>query len=428
LKQYTELTEAERESLLAGLRAEYENKKAAGLKLDMSRGKPNADQLAFSLEMLATVGPEDSIISEDGINCGNYQGLDGIAEAKRLMAEMMGADANQVFVGGNSSLNLMHDVMTYCWLFALPGCETPWGKQEAPKFICPVPGYDRHFAVSGHFGLEMPTVAMTETGPDMDAVEELIKDPSVKGMWCMPVYSNPQGHCLSEETIHRLAAMKPAAKDFRIFCDNAYPVHNLYADQTAAIPRLLEAFAKHGHEDNIFVFASTSKVSFPGAGVAAIAASKANMDYIKSHMTLQTIGYDKLNMLRHARFFKDMAGITRQMEKHAEKLRPKFELVHETLERELGGLGFAEWTKPLGGYFISIDVMPGTAKRVVALCKETGLVMTPAGATHPHGIDPEDKTIRIAPSFPGLEELAAAGEVFCLCVKLAALEKLQDKS
>jgi DNA-binding transcriptional MocR family regulator len=314
--------------------------------------------------------------------------------------------------------------MAYCWLFPLPGHDAPWGRQDAPKFICPVPGYDRHFAVSGHFGLEMPTVAMTETGPDMDAVEELIKDPSVKGMWIMPVYSNPQGHCLSEETLERLAAMKPAAKDFRIFCDNAYPVHNLYNDKIAPIPRMIEAFAKHGHEDNIFVFSSTSKVSFPGAGISAIAASKANMDWIKSHMTLQTIGYDKLNMLRHARFFKDLAGIRRQMEKHAERLRPKFELVDETLTRELGGSGFAEWTKPLGGYFISIDVMPGTAKRVVALCKETGLVMTPAGATHPHGQDPEDNTIRIAPSFPGLEELAAAGEIFCLCVKIAALEKL----
>ncbi len=424
MKKYSELNRGEAAEALSGLLAELENKKASGLKLDMARGKPNVDQIDFTREMLDTVNSQSALISEDGINSANYMGLDGILEAKRLMALMLGVNADQVFVGGNSSLNLMHDLMAFCWLFPLPGGALPWSKQESPKFICPVPGYDRHFAVSGHFGLEMPTVAMTPGGPDMDAVEELVKDPTVKGMWCMPVYSNPQGHCLSPGTIERLAALNPAAPDFRFFCDNAYPVHNLYDDRIAEIPRILEAFGKYGHENNIFLFTSTSKVSFPGAGVAAIGASKENLAFINRHMSIQTIGYDKLNMLRHARYFKDLAGIRAHMKKHAEVLRPKFSIVLDTLERELGGLGLAEWTKPLGGYFISINVVPGTAKRVVALCKEAGLVMTPAGATHPHGNDPDDRTIRIAPSFPGLDELKAAGDVFCLCVKIAAIEKL----
>ncbi len=424
MKKYSELNREEAAGLLAGLLAEFEEKKAAGLKLDMARGKPNADQLDFSREMLDTLNSESPLISEDGLHCANYMGLDGILEAKRLMALMLGVNAGEVFVGGNSSLNLMHDLMSFCWMFPLPGCEKPWGKQESPKFICPVPGYDRHFAVSGHFGLEMPTVPMTPGGPDMDAVEELVKDPCVKGMWCMPVYSNPQGHSFSSETVDRLAALKPAAPDFRIFCDNSYPVHNLYDDRQAENPRMLEAFGKRGHENNIFIFTSTSKVSFPGAGVAAIGASKENLAYINRHISIQTIGYDKLNQLRHARYFKDLAGIHAHMRKHAEVLRPKFATVLETLERELSPIDLAEWTKPLGGYFISIDVVPGTAKRVVALCKEAGLVMTPAGATHPYGNDPDDKTIRIAPSFPGLDELKAAGEVFCLCVKIAALEHI----
>lgn len=428
MKKYTDMERGSLNALFDGFNAEYETKKSDGLKLDMSRGKPNSDQLVFTRDMLDIIDSKTSTVAETGIECANYMGLDGIPEAKRIMAGILNVDADEVFVGGNSSLNLMHDLIAFCYLFPLPGCDKPWGKQEKVKFLCPVPGYDRHFAVTEHFGIEMLPVPMDSNGPDMDMVEKLVAaDASVKGMWCVPKYSNPTGIIYSDETVRRIAAMKPAAKDFRIFWDNAYSVHDFYHDRALNLLPLLSELKKHGNENNAFLFASTSKISFPGAGVAAIGASKENLEYIKKHMSIQTIGYDKLNQLRHARYFKDIDGVKNHMKLHAEIIRPKFAVVLEALERELGGLDIAAWEVPEGGYFISLDTLNGCAKRTVALCKDAGLIMTPAGATHPYGNDPDDKTIRIAPTFPGLDELKKACELFCLCVKMAAAELLLKK-
>lgn len=425
MKKYSETGAAELKALLAELNGEYENKKSAGLKLDMSRGKPNVDQLVCSRDMLDVIGSKASTVSENGIECANYMGLDGIPEAKRLMAEILEAEPQEVFVGGNSSLNLMHDLMSFCYLFPLPGNEKPWSKQGQIKFLCPVPGYDRHFSVTEHFGIEMLPVPMTSTGPDMDTVEKLVtSDASIKGMWCVPKYSNPQGIVYSDDTVRRISKMKPAASDFRIFWDNAYAVHDFYPERPEKLLPLLAELKKHGNENNAFMFASTSKISFPGGGIAAVAASKENLEFVNKHMAIQTIGYDKINQLRHARFLKDINGVRNHMKLHMEIMRPKFELVLETLGRELDGLGIAAWEKPLGGYFVSLDALDGCAKRIVSLCKDAGLVMTPAGATHPYGNDPDDKTIRIAPSFPNLDELGKACDLFCLCVKIAAIEKL----
>lgn len=427
MQQYSAIGKDELNALVAGLRKEYETEKSKGINLDMSRGKPNSDQLLFSRPIFDVITGKDSTLAEDGTECLNYGVLDGIPEAKRLMAQLLEVEADEVFVGGNSSLNLMHDLILYCYLFTVPGGELPWGKQEAVKFLCHVPGYDRHFAVTGEIGIEMIPVPMTSSGPDMDIVQKLAEsDASVKGMWCVPKYSNPQGITYSDETVRRIAAMKPAAKDFRIFWDNAYAVHDFDGDNRDSLLPLLPELKKHGNENNAFLFSSTSKITFPGAGVAAVGASKENIAFIKSHMSLQTIGYDKLNQLRHARFFKDINGIRAHMRLHAEKMRPKFEMVLATLQNQLGGLGVATWETPRGGYFISLDTLPGCAKRTVALCKGAGLVMTPAGATHPYGNDPDDKTIRIAPSFPSVPELEAAANLFCLCVKLACAEKLAE--
>ncbi len=428
MKKYSEMSRDELESELSGLEAEYEAKKSSGINLDMSRGKPNVDQLEFTRAMLDTVDSKASTVAENGIECGNYMGLDGIPEAKRLMAEILEVSPAEVFVGGNSSLNLMHDIMTFCWLFPLPNSEKAWCKQDKVKFLCPAPGYDRHFAVTEHFRIEMLPVPMTADGPDMDVVEKLVKeDSSIKGMWCVPKYSNPQGITYSDDTVCRIAALAPAAKDFRIFWDNAYAVHDFYDDRKSSLLPLLAELKKYGHENNAFMFTSTSKISFPGGGISAIGASDANMAYIKKHMAIQTIGYDKLNQLRHARFFKSMDGILNHMKLHAAIMRPKFEMVLNALDSELGGLQISSWEKPLGGYFICLDTMNGCAKEVVSLCKNAGLVMTPAGATHPYGNDPDDKTIRIAPSFPSVAELEKAANLFCLCVKLASVKKLLQK-
>lgn len=427
MQKYAEMDASKLAALLQQLNAEYEAKKSGGLKLDMSRGKPNTNQLDISRDMLDTVNAQSSTIAENGVECGNYMPLDGIPEAKRLMAEMLDVGEDEVFVGGNSSLNLMHDVIGFCYLFPLPGCDKPWGKQEQVKFLCPVPGYDRHFAVTEHFGIEMIPVPMDSNGPDMNIVETLVADASVKGMWCVPKYSNPSGITYSDEVVRRMAALKPAAKDFRIFCDNAYVVHDFDDQHAAKLLPLLAEFKKQGNENNLLLFASTSKITFPGGGIAAIGASKQNLDFIKKHMSIQTIGFDKLNQLRHARYFKDLNGVKQHMKRHAEIMRPKFELVLKTLSRELDGLDIAAWEKPVGGYFVSLDTQNGCAKRTVALCKDAGLVMTPAGATHPYGNDPDDKTIRIAPTFPALDELGQACELLCLCVKLAAVEKLLAK-
>lgn len=411
-------------SVLAELQGEYAKVKAQGLALNMARGVPGPDQIELGAPILDALRSTDSLKAEDGSSCGTYGCFDGIPEAKRLMAEILDVQPEDIFMGGSSSLNLMHDLTTFCMLYPLPGSDKGWRDQGKVKFLCPSPGYDRHFGVSQHLGLELVMVPMTSIGPDMDMVETLVKDPAVKGMWSIPKYSNPTGITYSDETVRRIANLSPAAKDFRIFWDNAYAVHDLHPDAPDRLLPLMAELRKVGNEDLVFMFSSTSKVSFPGGGISAVAASKNNLDFIKKHMFFQTISFDKLNQLRHARYFKNLSGIQAHMRKHAEKLLPKFSLVLDMLETELGGLGIASWEKPRGGYFIALDTMEGCAKRVVELCKEAGVALTPAGATHPYGNDPNDKTIRIAPTFPGLDELSQAISLLCLCVKIAAAEKL----
>ena len=413
---YKDLTKEELLELKSGLQAQFEEVKARGLKLDMSRGKPAAAQLNLSMEMMNILNSGTDLVCEDGVDCRNYGGLDGIAEAKQLLADMMEVPKDNVIVFGNSSLNAMtHGIMG----------STPWCKLDKVKFLCPVPGYDRHFAITEHFGIEMINVPMTATGPDMDLVEKLVsEDPAIKGIWCVPKYSNPQGITYSDETVYRFANLKPAAEDFRIFWDNAYCVHHLYEDKQDYLLEILMECKKAGNQDMVYKFSSTSKISFPGSGIAAIAASDANLADIRNMMKVQTIGHDKVNQLRHVRFFKDIHGIVEHMKKHADIMRPKFETVINTLERELGGLEIGSWIAPRGGYFISFDAMEGCAKAIVAKAKEAGLVMTGAGATFPYGKDPKDSNIRIAPSYPTPEELAVAAEIFVLSVKLVSIDKL----
>ena len=398
--------------------------KAKGLSLDMSRGKPGVDQLELSMPMLNLVNENSDMKCESGVDCRNYGVLEGIPEAKRLMSEMIGTDPEHVIVFGNSSLNIMFDTIARCMLRGVLG-STPWSKLDNVKFLCPSPGYDRHFKVTESFGIEMIVVPMLPTGPDMDMVEELVsKDESIKGIWCVPQYSNPQGYTYSDETVRRFANLKPAASDFRIFWDNAYCVHHLYDDNQDHLLDILSECEKAGNPDMVFEFASTSKVTFPGSGVSVLASSKANLDDIRKYITVHTIGHDKINQLRHVRFLKDAQGIKEHMRKHAALIRPKFEAVLSTLERELGGLEIGQWTTPKGGYFISFDSMEGCAKAIVAKTKEAGVVMTGAGATFPYGKDPKDSNIRIAPTLPSAEDLAMAAEVFVLSVKLVSVEKL----
>ena len=423
---YKDLSKEELLELKSGLEAQFEEVKAKGLKLDMSRGKPSADQLNLSMGMMDTLTSGVDLTCEDGVDCRNYGGLDGIDEAKQLLADMMEVPKDNVIIFGNSSLNVMYDTVARAMTHGIMG-STPWCKLDKVKFLCPVPGYDRHFAITEHFGIEMINVPMTSTGPDMDMVEKLVsEDPAIKGIWCVPKYSNPQGYTYSEETVKRFARLKPAAPDFRIYWDNAYSVHHLYDDEKEQdfLLEILEECAKAGNPDIVYKFTSTSKISFPGSGIAAVAASKANLDDFRKYMTVQTIGHDKLNQLRHVRFFKNLDGVHAHMSKHAAILRPKFEMVEATLEKELGGLGIGSWTTPKGGYFISFESMDGCAKAIVAKAKEAGVVMTGAGATYPYGKDPKDSNIRIAPSFPPLEELEKAAQVFVVCVKLASVEKL----
>lgn len=423
---YKDLTKKELVELKASLEAQFEDKKALGLKLDMSRGKPSTAQLGVSQPILDVLNSKTNMIASDGMDCRNYGGLTGIPEAKKLMADMMGTTPEHIIIGGNASLTLMFDTVSRAYTHGLLG-ETPWCRLDKVKFLCPVPGYDRHFSITEHFGIEMINIPMTEDGPDMDMVEELVaKDASVKGIWCVPKYSNPQGICYSDETVRRFAALTPAAKDFRIYWDNAYAIHHLYADKQIEILDIISECEKAGHPDMVFEFASTSKVSFSGSGVAAIAASKANLDDMEKHLTIQTIGYDKVNQLRHVLFFKDMAGLNAHMMKHADEMRPKFEAVLEILEKELSGLEIASWRKPLGGYFISFEAMEGCAKAIVEKCREAGVVLTGAGATYPYKKDPKDSNIRLAPSFPTIEELDKAAELFVLCVKLVSVEKLLE--
>lgn len=428
MKAYKNMSKEELQQLQKELSDAYESAKGKGLKLDMSRGKPSAEQLDLSMGILDVLNSESDCKTEQGTECRNYGLLEGIPEARKLMADMMDTKPENVIVCGNASLNIMFDTISRSMTHGVCG-STPWCKLDRVKFLCPVPGYDRHFAITEYFGVEMINIPMTLEGPDMDLVEKYVsEDASVKGIWCVPKYSNPQGICYSDETVRRMAALKPAAEDFRIFWDNAYVIHHLYEEEEKQIKILdiISECEKAGNPDMVYEFASTSKVSFPGSGISAIAASERNLEYIKKSMTIQTIGHDKLNQLRHVRYFKNIQGLNAHMMKHAASVRPKFKAVLETLEKELGGLEIGSWIEPKGGYFISFDAMEGCAKAIVAKCKEAGVVMTGAGATYPYKKDPKDSNIRIAPTLPTPEELAAATEIFVLCVKLVSVEKLLE--
>lgn len=420
--KYTEMTLAQRQAEYAAVRAAYEQQKSLGLNLNMARGKPGRDQLDMVMDIFDVLKtPQDYII--DGVETRNYGEVAGIPAARALFAELLGCKASQVFVGGNASLQLMYDAVSKAFTHGLLHSEKPWCKLDKVKWICPVPGYDRHFKVTQSFGVEMISVPMTAAGPDMDMVEELVKDPAVKGMWNVPKYSNPEGVVYSDETIRRLAAMKPAAPDFMLMWDNAYCIHEFDRD-FAKFPDILQLCADYGNADMVYEFASTSKVTFPGAGVGVMAASEDNIAYFTKLINIQTIGFDKINQLRHVRYLKDKATTLALMKRHAAILAPKFHAVLNALDKEIAPLGIADYKRPVGGYFVSVDTMPGCAKRTLALCKEAGVTMTGAGATFPYGIDPRDSNIRIAPSFPPVSELEQAIAIFCNALKLAALEKL----
>lgn len=427
MKPYSELTKEELLELEKELAAQYKEMQFRDLKLDMSRGKPSIEQLDLSMGMMDVLSSNADLRCDDGTDCRNYGVLDGIREAKVLMGDMMEVPADNVIIYGNSSLNVMYDTVSRSYSHGVMG-STPWCKLDKVKFLCIVPGYDRHFAITEYFGIENVSVPMLENGPDMDMVESLVaSDESIKGIWCVPKYSNPTGNSYSNDVVRRFARLKPAAKDFRIYWDNAYTIHHLYDDNQDYILEILAECKRAGNMDMVYKFASTSKVCFPGSGIAAIAASENNLTDIKKQLKVQTIGYDKVNQLRHLRFFGDIAGMNRHMIKHADSLRPKFERVLEIFERDLGGLDIATWTKPKGGYFISFDTLEGCAKKVVDKCKKAGVVMTPAGATFPGGKDPKDTNIRIAPSFPPIGDLEIAAELLCLCTKLVSVRKLLEK-
>lgn len=401
---------------------DYEAFKARKLELNMARGKPCAKQLDLALGVLEALHARSEFANSKGDDSRNYGIWNGLPEMRAIFSDMVGVPADQIVLGNNSSLHLMFDCISQGYTHGFGGC-LPWCRQEKVKFLCPAPGYDRHFAITEYFGIEMIPIPMLRTGPDMDIIEALVKDPAVKGCWCVPKYSNPTGITYSDETVRRFAALKPAAKDFRIIWDNAYCVHDL-TDTPDTLLNLYEECLKQGTEDQVFIFASTSKISFPGAGVSALAASVRNIEDVRKRLSVQTIGPDKLNQLRHILFLHDINGVKELMQGHRAILEPKFRIVHQALERELGTLGIAKWSSPNGGYFVNLDVMNGCAKRVVQLCKDAGVVLTDAGATFPYGADPNDSNIRIAPSFPPEEELTLAMQLLCICVKLAASEKL----
>ena len=419
---YNEMSRDELLSLKSELEKKYEEVKSLGLSLDMSRGKPGKEQLDLSVDMLSVMTTAEECVGENGFDCRNYGVLDGIPECKKLFAELLQVDTKNIIIGGSSSLNLMYDYLNQCMYLGVGGCE-PWSKQGKVKFICNVPGYDRHFAITEFFGIEMISVEMDEAGPNVEKIAELVKDPMVKGMFCVPKYSNPNGVTYSDERVKALASLEPAAKDFRVIWDNAYIIHEL-TDTPDNLLNIFDVCNEFGTEDNFVEFTSTAKISFPGAGVSAIAASDNNIAEIKKRLNFQTISYDKLNQLRHVKYFKNVDGIKAHMDKHAKIIAPKFNMVLDMLEKEIAPLGIGEWVKAKGGYFISYNTVGSSAKRIGELCKNAGLVLTTVGATYPYGVDPEDKNIRIAPTFPSVENLHQAMEVFCLCAKLAAIETL----
>ena len=419
------MTTVEMKTAYEAALAAFEGWKAKNLKLNMARGKPSSAQLDLVSDILnVLVDAKECFV--DGMDSRNYGELGGLPCAKAYWADVLGCQVNEVFVGGSASLTLMYDVISKAYTHGLKNSERPWCKEEKVKFLCPAPGYDRHFRITESFGAELITIPMGETGPDMDMIEELVKDPAVKGIWCVPKYSNPEGIIYSDETIARFANLKPAAPDFTIMWDNAYCVHE-FEGEFVPFADIITLCREAGNPDMVYEFASTSKITFPGAGISVMASSAGNIKYMEKLLGVQMISYDKVNQLRHVKYLKDKAGTLEIMKRHAEVMAPKFQMVLEVLDREIAPLGFAQWNKPKGGYFVSLNTMPGTAKRALALCKEAGVVMTDAGATYPYGIDPADSNIRIAPSLPPVAELEQAMEVFCLCLKLAALEKMMNQ-
>ena len=424
MKKYVEMNKQELNEELVKLKAEYKKYQEMSLSLNMARGKPCIEQLDLSMGLMDALNSEADLSCEDGTDCRNYGVLTGIDEAKVLIGAMMENKPENIIIYGNSSLNVMYDTVSRAYTHGIMG-NTPWCKLDKVKFLCPVPGYDRHFAITEYFGIEMINVDMTPEGPDMDQVEALVSsDEAIKGIWCVPKYSNPQGYSYSDETVRRFARLKPAAKDFRIFWDNAYGIHHLYDDDQDYLIEILAECKKAGNPDMVYKFASTSKITFPGSGIAALATSLNNLDDITAQLTNQTIGHDKVNQLRHVRFFKDIEGMKAHMRKHADIIRPKFEAVLEILDRDLTPCGIGEWTKPKGGYFISFDAPEGCAKDIVDKAKKAGVTMTGAGATYPYKKDPHDSNIRIAPTYPSLSDLRTAMDIFTVCVRLSAVTKL----
>jgi aspartate/methionine/tyrosine aminotransferase len=424
VKTYKEMNKEELQREVANLKAEYKRYQDMDLTLNMARGKPCHEQLDLSMGLMDALNSDADLSCEDGTDCRNYGVLDGIQEAKELIGAMMENSPDNIIIYGNSSLNVMYDTVSRAYTHGIMG-NTPWCKLDKVKFLCPVPGYDRHFAITQYFGIEMIPVPMTPTGPDMDIVEKLVsEDESIKGIWCVPKYSNPQGYSYSDDTVRRFARLRPAARDFRIFWDNAYGIHHLYDDDQDYLIEILAECKKAGNPDMVYKFASTSKITFPGSGIAAIATSLNNLEEIKAQLTNQTIGHDKVNQLRHVRFFGDINGMKEHMKKHAAIIRPKFEAVLEILDRDLAPYGIGDWTRPKGGYFISFDAPEGCAKAIVDRAKKAGVTMTGAGATYPYKKDPHDSNIRIAPTYPSLGDLRTAMEIFTVCVRLVYANKL----
>lgn len=425
--KYLSMPEKDIKKELEKLYEKLEELKSRGLSLDMSRGKPGRAQLELTDGMLSCISGDECTLSPT-VDLRNYGVVDGIPSCKKLFADLLDVEADEVMVCGNSSLNIMYDTIVRAMLFGVDAESTPWKDAGEIKFLCPVPGYDRHFRICETMGIKMISVPMTKNGPDMDEVEHLVSsDESIKGIWCVPKYSNPEGITYSDETVKRFAALKPKAQDFRIFWDNAYFIHEIYEDKADVLLNLLTELKKTGNEDMAYIFASTSKISYPGAGVGVMVSSKKNIAYAIKHMFVQTIGHDKINQARHVKFFKDVEGVKAHMMKHAAIMRPKFDVVISSLEREFENGDIASWTKPLGGYFVSLDLLDGCAKKTVQMCAEAGVKLTDAGATHPYGIDPRDRNIRIAPSYPTVEELREAIEVLCVCAKITCLERMLNK-